>query len=525
MIHSSLPSGWTRCSLGDAVEYGVTERADQTSIPDNAWVLDLADIQPLTSRLLSRVTQFERRSRSTKSRFFAGDVLFGMLRPYLNKVIRATESGYCSTEIVPLRPSAVLDGDFLVYWLSGSEFRSYVSDACHGLNMPRLGAAAGRRAPLVLPPIDEQRRIAARLDALFQRVRACEDRLARVPSILDHFRQTVFAAAMSGSLTEKWCTSKGIHTSWERSEIQAVARVGTGSTPLRSNPAFYALTGTPWVTNSMTSCPVVSATTEFVTDEAVSAYRMVRYPPGTLLVAMYGDGKTRGQVTELGISATINQACAAVSVDETLALKDYVRLFLESKYFQMRALADGASQKNLNLRKIKRLPILLPPISEQAEIARRVSALLRRADHVRANHMGCLTYLDDISSALLAMAFCGELVLQERGDGISRPRELGMPTTKDRRALELEATGTTSDTRTDNTERMGIIPRRLNVEDRRLSVILNETGPLTAEVLWAASKLSIDNFYEQLKLEEERGLLRERRALSPTAHRLIEATS
>ena len=522
---SRFPSSWTRCSLGETLEYGITERVDPTSIPDCAWVLDLADISPLTSFLVSRVTQGERRSKSTKLRFLAGDVLFGKLRPYLNKVIRAAESGYCSTEIVPIRPTSVVDGDFLFYWLKGPEFRSYVGRSSHGLTMPRLGTAAGRAAPFILPPIGEQRRIASRLDTLFERVCACQDRLAHIPLILDDFRRSVLAKAMSGSLTQKWRTANRVHTVWKRAQIQAVAHVGTGSTPLRSNSAFYASSGTPWVTSSMTSCRIVSAATVFLTDEAVSAYRLVPYPPGTLLVAMYGDGKTRGQVTELGIWATINQACAAVCVDDNLALKDYVRLALESKYLQMRALAGGASQRNLNLTKIRRLPILLPPLSEQSEIVRRVALLLGKAERVRTQYEHCLTCLDEVGSSILTMAFCRPLVPQEPAVGVRRLSE-GPPTRKDRKTSQLHTTERTSDNDgSAATKRLASTSERVNADRRQLSLILIEKGPLTAEDLWAATKLSIDDFYQQLKSEEQQGLLRERRPRSSTAHRLLEARS
>ena len=124
---------------------------------------------------------------------------------------------------------------------------------------------------------------------------------------------------------------------------------------MRSNSAFFASQGTPWITSAATSQSVVLSAEEFVTDAAIAVHRLKIFPAGTLLVAMYGEGKTRGQVTELGLDATINQACAAIVVDESLARRSFIKLALQANYFEMRELAEGGNQPNLNLSKIKKL--------------------------------------------------------------------------------------------------------------------------------------------------------------------------
>ena len=101
---SRQPSSWEQCQLGDVVDYGTTQKAEPEEIPSDAWVLELEDIEKDTSKVLQRVTFAHRQSKSTKNRFAIGDVLYGKLRPYLNKVIRADQDGYCTTEIVPLKP-------------------------------------------------------------------------------------------------------------------------------------------------------------------------------------------------------------------------------------------------------------------------------------------------------------------------------------------------------------------------------------------------------------------------------------
>ncbi len=267
-----------------------------------------------------------------------------------------------------------------------------------------------------LPPRAEQKRIADKLDTVLTRVDAVNTRLARVAPLLKRFRQSVLAAATSGRLTEDWRLSADVENEWQLTDVQSVAHVGTGSTPLRSNAEFFASTGTPWITSAATSQEVVNVATEYVTQAAITAHRLKVYPVGTLLVAMYGEGKTRGQVTELGIPATINQACAAVVVDESKMLKAFVKLALQANYLEMRVLAEGGNQPNLNLSKVKGFPLPFPCFNEQAEIVRRVETLFAFADRLEASLQVAQSTTDRLTPSLLAKAFRGELVPQDPND-------------------------------------------------------------------------------------------------------------
>lgn len=266
-----------------------------------------------------------------------------------------------------------------------------------------------------LAPEREQKRIADKLDTVLTRVDAVNARLARVAPILKRFRQSVLAAATSGRLTQDWRDERQLG-SWQQTDVQGVALVGTGSTPLRSNPSFFAEQGTPWVTSAATGSEHITAASEFVTRAAIAAHRLKVYPAGTLLVAMYGEGKTRGQVAELDIAATINQACAAVVVDETKMLRTFVKLALQANYLQMRVLAEGGNQPNLNLSKVKGFPLPAPTIEEQAEIVRRVEILFAFADRLEARLKSAQTAANRLTPALLAKAFRGELVAQDPDD-------------------------------------------------------------------------------------------------------------
>ncbi|MBU6257645.1 MAG: restriction endonuclease subunit S [Burkholderiales bacterium] len=329
--------------------------------------------------------------------------------PFKRKAYRIKGKTWVNNHAHVLRAIAQkIDIRYLEHYLNSFDYVASVT----GSTRLKLTQAAMVRIPVLVAPVLEQQRIADKLDTVLARVDACRDRLARVAPLLKRFRQSVLAAATSGLLTEEWRIISGARA-WIATDVQSVAEVGTGSTPLRSNAQYFAPTGTPWITSGATSQPFVTSAQEFVTDAAIKAHRLKVYPPGTLLVAMYGEGKTRGQVTELSIPATINQACAAVRVDESLARAAYVKLALQANYFEMRELAEGGNQPNLNLGKIKEFGLQLPGLDEQAEIVRRVETLFAFADRLEARLAQARSAVDRLSPSLLAKAFRGELVPQD----------------------------------------------------------------------------------------------------------------
>lgn len=414
---TDLPPSWALTTLGAVTDYGKTVKVEPADIPSGAWVLELEDIEKDSSRILKRLSQSERQSQSTKNRFDPGDVLYGKLRPYLNKVVIADAPGFCTTEIVPVHAGPALEPRYLFHWLKHPAFLKYVGAASHGMSMPRLGTDAGRAAPLVLAPRPEQTRIADQLDTLLARIQACQDRLEAIPALLKRFRKSVLSSALSGQLTAAWRGEQGIGLeSWSARTIADVAEVGTGSTPLRSNSNYYAATGTPWVTSAATGRPFIDSADQHVTEAAIAEHRLKLYRPGTLLVAMYGEGKTRGQVTELRIDATINQACAAITVDQRQANPAFVKLVLLSQYEQTRAMAEGGAQPNLNLSKVRGIPLNLPPGPEQVEIVRRVAQLFAFADSIESRVATATIKTRKLPPLTLAKAFRGELVPQDPTD-------------------------------------------------------------------------------------------------------------
>ena len=165
-IPYNLPDNWEWVRLGVVVNYNDAKKVSSNKIPEDAWLLGLEDIEKDTSRIIQRVTFKDNRSKSTKAKFEEGDVLYGKLRPYLNKVIVADKDGFCTTEIIPLKGYYGIFPKYLMYALKRPEFLEYVNSKTYGINLPRLGTEDARSALFPLPPFEEQKRIVAKVDQL-----------------------------------------------------------------------------------------------------------------------------------------------------------------------------------------------------------------------------------------------------------------------------------------------------------------------------------------------------------------------
>ena len=164
---------------------------------------------------------------------------------------------------------------------------------------------------------------------------------------------------------------------WAWVQVDQIASVGTGSTPLKSERDYYANGDIPWVTSASTNNYFINEPDQFVTRKAQKDYNLRIYPKGSLLIALYGQGKTRGQVGQLMFDSTTNQACAVLEFFESgKSLRDYIRMFFLKKYDELRERAAGAAQPNLSGGMIRFTRVPLPPLAEQRRIVDKVDQLM-----------------------------------------------------------------------------------------------------------------------------------------------------
>ena len=199
---------------------------------------------------------------------------------------------------------------------------------------------------------------------------------------------------------------------WVWCKLEDIASIGTGATPLTKCKEYYLNGNIPWVNSSSTKDSVIETPSNYITSRAIQDTNCVVYPKGTLIVAMYGEGKTRGQVSELGIEAATNQACAAICPFEK-EFKNYLKLFFESNYLRLRALAEGGTQPNLNLGKISNYEIPLPPLEEQCRIFTKIKHWISLIDVIENGKWNINETIKQAKSKILNLAIHGKLVPQD----------------------------------------------------------------------------------------------------------------
>jgi type I restriction enzyme, S subunit len=282
--------------------------------------------------------------------FRAGQVLFGKRRAYQRKVALADFEGVCSGDIYVLEtndPKTLLP-ELLPFICQTDRFFEHAVGTSAGSLSPRTNWESLAAYEFALPPLDEQRRIAEVLGA----VTACNEALVTAVQTAETLRKAavrdMFARAMR---------------KWPVRPIGDVLKVTTGGTPDRGNASYWR-GDVSWVKTGEVNYGTITSTEEFITKDGLNSSAAKVCPPDTVLVALYGQGPTRGRVALLGISAATNQACAAILPGTELDAR-FVYRYLESNYEGLRGLAQGAAQPNLNLAMIKGFPIPVPPIAEQ----------------------------------------------------------------------------------------------------------------------------------------------------------------
>ena len=158
---------------------------------------------------------------------------------------------------------------------------------------------------------------------------------------------------------------------WEIKTIGDIATVSSGGTPSRKEQAYWN-GDIPWVTTAEVQFKTILDSAEKITKEGLTNSSAKLFPINTILMAMYGQGKTRGQVAKLGIEASTNQACAAIILSSDYCV-DYYYQFLIYQYENILDMSNSGSQENLSGSIVKSIPVLVPPYFEQEKIAQILS--------------------------------------------------------------------------------------------------------------------------------------------------------
>jgi type I restriction enzyme S subunit len=345
----------------------------------------------------------------------------------------------------------VLNVRFLWYLINNERFwiRS-------GAAQPFVAVRKTFEKDFLLPPLHEQEHIVGKIEELLSELDESIGELQNAQKKLKLYRASVLAAACSGKLVpteaemarseerkyetgtellirilkerrEKW-NGRGkykepaspditglpaLPNGWTWASVMQLSFVGTGATPNRGVSSYYHNGNIAWITSGALNNSQVKEASEFVTEKALNETNLTLYPAGTLLLAMYGEGKTRGKCSELMISATTNQAIAAVQVANS-GIKNYLKMFFWKNYEDVRGRSSGGVQPNLNLSIVSSIAVPLPPFAEQERIVSEVERRISVIDEIEQVLSANLQRAERLRQSILQQAFSGKLIQQAK---------------------------------------------------------------------------------------------------------------
>ena len=334
-----------------------------------------------------------------------GDILFAMSSGskhlvgkniLLNGLKNYTFGAFCS--IYRNQKNDVLNNYYLSYVLKSNLYRDKLSGLSMGANINNLKSSDLEIMKIPLPPLEEQKRIVAKLDNLFAKIDKAIDLHQKNIDEADIFMASVLNDVFA-ELEEKY----------KKRTIGSFSKVGTGATPLKNRNDFYENGNINWITSKATNDDYVYESEQLITEIALNECRLKINPIGTIIVALYGQGKTRGQVSELMIESSTNQALATIIVDENESINTYLKYFLKKSYFDIREKASGGTQPNLNLSIIKNIELSLPPLQIQQKVVAYLDEISNKMEKIKQIQKEKMQSLKALKASILDKAFKGEL--------------------------------------------------------------------------------------------------------------------
>jgi type I restriction enzyme S subunit len=264
-----------------------------------------------------------------------------------------------------------------------------------------------------LPPLNEQRRIVAKVEELLAKVEACQRRLAKIPVILKRFRQSVLAAACSGRLTADWREEAEDENEWEEETLDTLLSesLANGRSVLTADQGFPVLRLTCLKKGRVDLAErKVGAWTKKDAQSFLIRKRDFLVSRGNGSLSLVGRG---GLVDRVPDDVAYPDTLIRVRVNAKKMSPEFLSVLWESKYIrqQVEAVAHTtAGIYKISQKSMERFLLQVPPLSEQHEIVRRVEALFKFADQIEARYEKAQAQVAKLTQSILGKAFRGELV-------------------------------------------------------------------------------------------------------------------
>ena len=411
--------------------------------------------------------------RSSKTKFNSGDLLYGKLRPYLNKVYISDFEGVCSTDLLVFPKNELLSNTFFLYRFLCRDFVNYASYNVSGVNLPRVNFQTLSRFKIPLPPLSEQHRIVAKIEELFTKLDAGINELHKAQSQLKRYRQSVLKAAFEGKLTETWRAKhqeeiesasvllerilKERRKQWETEQLEQMQAKGK----MPKDDKWKAKYKEP-ITPDTSDLPKLPNGWRWTTVGNIGLVASGQTPKGINDLNLDGEIPFYkiSDMNKLGNERFMQAAGIALDDDQTARLGIHVKergtvifpkrggaiatnkkriLSRPSAYdlnimgvlpcivptdffyqwllsIDLAALSDGSNVPQLNHKDIDPLPFPLPPLLEQQVIVSEVESRLSVADEVEKTITAELKRAEQLRQSILKKAFSGKLVPQDPND-------------------------------------------------------------------------------------------------------------
>lgn len=517
---SELPNSWVSTNVLDLsfLYRGVTySREDAYDKPQND-LIGVLRANNITEKGFdfSDLVYVPRKIVSEDQIIKSGDIVISTSSGSINVVGKANQArtdldmsfgAFCGL----IRPLKNIEPRYFGHFFRTKYYRAFISSLALGININNIKSSDFEQIEIPLPPIKEQKRIADKLDSLLARVDASREHLDQVPGILKRFRQAVLAAAMSGRLTEGGREEQKQSKEWPLRRISEItSKVGSGATP-RGGEKSYKSSGIPFIRSmNVVFYAFKRDGLAFLDKKQANELRNVEVKANDILLNITGASIGRVTLAPSDMEgARVNQHVCIIRPTE-LVKPEYLNAYLSSPAMQQIIGAEnyGVTRQALTKEQILNFEIPVPSIEEQNEIVQRIEILFAYASRLEMHYQTALLQLENLTPALLAKAFRGELVPQDPND---EPASVLLERIRAERETRAKETGQhrKSARKKTGSKVEGVMRKLTEITPTHLSDILKENGSMLPERLWAASELKIEDFYDQLKDEELKGLLKE----------------
>ena len=381
---------WVREIPGDWFEkklrYLVELRGEKSVTTDYKKYVGLENIMSQTGQYVQTGIEVDLTENLT---FEIGDILFGKLRPYLRKYWRAEFSGTASSEFVIIKGSS-LNLNFLFWAIQSDSFINDVDSSTYGSKMPRASWEYMKNIKLPFPEsIEEQAKIADFLDKKVAQLDKVKSLLEEQIKTLEDYRQSLIYETVTKGLDKNaplkdsgvdWIGQ--IPEGWGTGKIKYYAEISAGSTPDRTNELFWN-GDIPWMASGEVNQGVVTHTAEKITKLGLRNTSTKLLSKGTVMLALNGQGKTKGTAAILNIETASNQSLASFDVNNEVVNGYYLYYYFVSSYSNIRGL-KGEDRDGLNLKLVSNIEIPLPNIDEQLKIADFLDKKTEQINHMIA---------------------------------------------------------------------------------------------------------------------------------------------